>query len=70
METGKSWEWGVMEICEVRHSVEYSYATTSLKLISVQEDVRRVQNLKEVFLYRVDQKGIMLHPVIVKAKDF
>lgn len=59
-----------MEIYEVMHNVVYSYATTSLEPISVQEDVRRVQNLKEVFLYRVDQKGIMLHPVIVKAKDF
>lgn len=59
-----------MEIREVMHGVEYSYATISLKPISVQEDVRRVQNLKEVFLYRVDQKGIMLHPVIVRAEDF
>lgn len=51
--------------------VEYSKAAkASLMPISVQEDVRRVQNLKEVFLYRVDQKGIVLHPVTVEAEDF
>lgn len=49
--TGKSWERGVKEIWEVVQGVEYSKATkASSKPTSVQEDFRRVQNLRDVFL--------------------